>query len=324
MQRFGRRLLTAAVVVLVCLTSVAWLAPLHAVFELVSNMRVQLLLLATTSIALALASRRWKITALAAVVALVHVAYLLPYWTPTADAVTSAPTATVLQYNIWFGNDDYEAIASTIDDSGAAVVAIHELTETQWAALEPLLDAYPFRVAVPVSDDIGELGGGMALLSQNPVVEIPVASPTNRRDRPILYIETQVAGTPVRVIGLHPHASRFDGAKVELREGQLDATVELALAAPGPVLVMTDMNITPFSPAYKSFLSELGWRDPHEIVGWKATWPAFFGALGTPIDHIFVSNDVLLHDYDTIDGAGSDHAALIATISFKPSDGAES
>ena len=79
--------------------------------------------------------------------------------------------------------------------------------------------------------------------------------------------------------------------------------------------MMTDMNVTPFSPDYKAFLSGLGWRDPHKLAGWHATWPDFAGPIGTPIDHIFVSDGVLLHSYETGHGAGSDHATLTATVS---------
>lgn len=311
-----RRVAIVSTSLLTFLTLIAWLAPLHPWFELVSNFRMQLLLFGLIALATAALVRSTRLAGAAALVVAVQGFFLFGYWTPNADPVASAPTGQVLQYNIYFGNTNYDEIAATINESGADVVAIQELTDTQWSELETRLVAHPHQVVVPVSDEIGELGGGMALLSRTPLTEIAVDSPVNTRERPILAIETTVAERPVTVIGLHPHASRFSSTKVDTRDAQLDAVVATARDAAGPVIVMTDMNITPFSSDYKRFLSDTGWRDPHRVAGWNATWPAFAGPLGTPIDHVFVSNDVALHDYATGDGRGSDHRTLTATVSI--------
>lgn len=302
------------------MTVLAWLSPLHALFELMANLRMQLLEGALVLLVVATVAR-WRDVAIAAgLVVLVQTFYLFPYWTAEADPITAAATGEVMQYNIYFGNTNYDAIAEAINGSGADVVSIQELTNTQWHELGPRLTEYPHRVAVPVSDEIGELGGGMALLSRNPATEVAVDSPANSTDRPILAVNTTVAGEPVTVIGLHPHASRFRSAKVELRDEQLEAVVDTAEAVGGPVIVMTDMNITPFSSTYKRFLDDTGWRDPHEVAGWKATWPWFAGPLGTPIDHVFISNDVGLHRFTTGASNGSDHRSLTATVSILGAD----
>lgn len=301
---------------LVALTAMAWLGRAHPVFELVTNVRFQLLLVAVAVMIVSALLRRPRLAAIAALVGVIHVISMMPYWTAQADPIVAGTkTAQILQYNVFFGNDDYPAIAELINSSPAAVVGLHEITDEQWGKLQPMLTTHPHSVAVPVSADVGQLGGGMALLSRNPVIEIEVGSPANRRERPILAIETEVLGEQVTVIGLHPHASRFESAKYNLRNEQLGTVSAVAGAAPGPAIVVTDMNMTPHSPDYQDFVDGLGWRDPHRIVGWKASWPTFASAFGTPIDHIFVSNELLLHDYEMGPAAGSDHLSVVATIS---------
>jgi endonuclease/exonuclease/phosphatase (EEP) superfamily protein YafD len=46
-----------------------------------------------------------------------------------------------------------------------------------------------------------------------------------------------------------------------------------------------------------------------------ATWPEWLGPFGVPIDHIFLKRGVRLLSIATVSGTGSDHKALLATIS---------
>ena len=102
-----------------------------------------------------------------------------------------------------------------------------------------------------------------------------------------------------------------------LRDTQIEGVVALLAETSGPALIMTDLNITPTSPAYRSFIDELGWRDPHRLVGWQSSWPSWGGGLGLPIDHVFVSDHFALHGYDVGSGAGSDHKSVVATLSLR-------
>jgi len=307
----------ASVALFGLLTFSAWLAGVHAVFELVANGRVYLFLGGVVMVLAALAARRGGIALVAAVVAAANLLCVIPYWMPSPDiGGEDTAVAQVLQYNIWFGNDDMEAVAERIVLADADVVALHELTDGQWEALEPLLVDHPHRLARPVSDDIGQLGGGMAVLSKSPLREVAVDPSADLPERPLLAVETAILGETVTIVGLHPHASRFSSAKVALRNAQISATVDLLNARGGPAIVLTDLNVTPTSPVYKDFIDDLGWRDPHKLVGWKATWPSPANFMGMPIDHVLVSNDFALHRYRIMDGAGSDHRALVAQISL--------
>lgn len=316
-RRWPAVVLVVSVALLVLLTLVAWLGRWHPWFEGIANLRLQLLMLGIVALVAAAILRHRRLAGIALLVTFIHVIYMAPYWTASPDVIEpNDELVRVMQYNIWFGNENYSAIAGRINQSEVDIVSVQELTDSQWAELEPLLTEHSHRVALPVSDDIGELGGGMALLSRQPLLEVPLDDPSNLRDRPIMSYRTEVAGQSVVVVALHPHASRFESAKVDLRTAQLNAIAALANGTDLPMVLITDMNMTPFSSEYRSFLRDTGWRDPHQLVGWNATWPTALGPLGLPLDHIFVSNDMELHDYEVGSGAGSDHRTLIATVSF--------
>lgn len=312
-----RFVLFGALVLLAGLTVAAWLGRISPLFEAVANVRLQLMVLGIIVGVGALLVRQWRPAGLALVLAAIQLIYVLPYWTATADPVPgNGELARIMQYNVWFGNDNYSAIAGRINQSDVDVVALQEITVTQWQEIEPLLTEHPYRLALPVSDDLGELGGGMALLSRTPLVQVPIDDDSNRRSRPIMAATTEVMGREVVVVGLHPHASRTNSTKVSLRQDQLATVAALATNTDLPVLLLTDMNMTPFSGEYRGFLRDTGWRDPHRLAGWKPTWPTALGPLGMPLDHIFVSDDFWLHEYEIGTGAGSDHRTLIATVSF--------
>ena len=295
----------------------------HPLLEAITNVHAQLVVLAVVPVIGFFLLQRWSWLAVATVVLVAMILPLVPYLTASSDSRasgTNPPVAAVMQYNIFFGNDDVEAIAAHIDASGATVVALHELLPEQWEALEPHVDRYPYRIAAPLDPVDGQPGGGMALLSTAPLHAVPVDPSVSPTNRVTLAATTQIAGTETLVIGLHPHASRTDPVKVELRQRQMAGVAALARSSTQPTLILTDLNIAPTSPAYRSFLRDLAWRDPHRVVGWQSSWPTWGGRFGLPIDHIFVSNEVVLHGYRTGDGAGSDHKSVVAEISLPADD----
>lgn len=295
-----------------------WFGSMHALFELLTNAPTQLLAIGVVLLLVAALRRQW----LAAAVATAAVAWfawlLLPYWTASPDPrpETGATTHTVQQYNVYFGNDDIDRIAAEIRSSDAGVVALHEITTAQWLRIQDRLPEYPHSIAEPWDGGELQLGGGMALISRAPLDAIAVDPAANVPGRPILAASTEIGGDEVVVVGLHPHASRFESHKVDLRDAQLQAVVDLLSAEDRPAIILTDLNMTPTSSDYRSFLAQLDWRDPHRVTGWDSSWPNWGGAFGLPIDHVFVSNHVSLHDITTDGGGGSDHRSVTAELSI--------
>lgn len=296
------------------------LSRLHPLLEAITNVRAQLVIVAILPVACFVTLRRWGWAAVATVVFAISASYMVPYWTASADPLLArTESIRVMQYNIFFGNEDAAAMADHIIAADADVVGLHEPTPSQWDALAPLLAAYPYSIAEPLSAEQGQLGGGMVLLSRTPLARVTLDEAISPSDREILVGTTELRGQQVTVVGLHPFASRTESRKHQLRKAQLEGVADLVTDMGGPAVILTDMNIAPTSHLYQDFLSDMGWRDPHRVVGWQSTWPTWGGSFGMPIDHVFVSNHFVLHSYELGSGAGSDHKSLVAEISLRPS-----
>lgn len=319
MELWGRRIMTTFCVALVVVTVLGWFGSLHPLLESLTNVPVGLLLLAVVGfVATALARLRWHAMALALVVAW-FVWLLAPYVLASPDQrVADATDVTALQYNVYFENDDFDSMVALIETADADVVALHEVTTDQLAELEEQLDGYGHLIGEPWDGPEPQLGGGLAIFSRTPLERIEIGDAASPLGRPILAASTEVNGAEIVVVGLHPHASRFEGDKIDLRERQFDAVADLLRNEPRPAVLLTDMNVTPTSPAYRGLLDDLGWRDIHRSAGWDASWPSFGGWLGLPIDHVLVSDNVAVHAIDSVGTGGSDHRALRAELSIPP------
>ncbi len=293
------------------------LGRMHPLLEAITNVRAQLIPLALVPFVGFVVLQRWNLAAISLLLVVLLSLPMLGYWTASPDVrVEGSVAVTAMQYNVFFGNDDFEAIAVHISDSEADIVALHELLPEQWLGLEPLLGDYPYRIAEPLDEIDGQPGGGMALLSKTPLVRLEPPTGTSPEARVTLVVRTMLADREVVIVGLHPHASRTDGTKVALRETQVEGVAALAAESTMPVIVLTDLNATPTSPMYQDLLDQAGWRDPHHSVGWQSTWPTWGGPFGIAIDHVLVSNEFSIHAMHTGDGAGSDHKSLIAELSL--------
>ncbi len=300
-------------------TLLALLGRVNPILELLANGHAQMLVLSLVAFVLLLVTRNVRPAAIVAFALVINGVIVAPYIFPRPDSGVASPDdqATVLQFNIFYNNEDLNAVAQHIVDSDADVAVLHELLPEQWDTLETLLtNHYPHTIAEPFRARTGQLSGGMAILSRSPLERLPVDPAYSPEDRVLLAAETELHGRMTTVIGLHPHASRFESRKITLRDTQIEGVVDLAARTTGPIIVAADMNITPTSPAYKDFLDRTQWHDPHRSVGWHSTWPAFDTPFGFPIDHVFVSNELIVTGYETGDGAGSDHRSLTAQIAF--------
>jgi len=287
--------------------------------ELTTNFAPQLLLVAVPlgGMLSVLGSRRDLFLGFAPFMLLAPVVVPLLVGSPPQIDRSAAPLR-VLQYNVWFQNTSHDSILAEIEAADADVVALHELTATQWTALEPSLRAtFPYTITAPVElpGPHGN-GGGKALLSRTPLQEVQVEA---EFPLPPLAATTSIAGETVLLIALHPSPSRTGDWLIAQRKDKLRSTVAAIAAHEGPAVIITDLNMTPTSSDYLGLLRELDWDDPRRGLGIAPTYPAdgFYG-LGLAIDHVLTSPEFAVHDYELGDGGGSDHRSLVATLSLAP------
>jgi len=104
----------------------------------------------------------------------------------------------------------------------------------------------------------------------------------------------------------------------QIRSDQLDGLAAFVDTLNGPVALIGDLNISPYSPLFADFMQSAQLRSALQGFGPSYTWPAFAPVLGIPIDHVLVSNDVDIAGYFRAPNIGSDHFPLMVDMIRRP------
>jgi len=291
----------------------AVLAPFGWPFELFVHFRWQLAAACIALLAAAFALRRpWMMAvALAALVLPFLPASAL--WggkatASTTPAVCSADELRVVTANAWFAATEHAALLDWLRRSDADVIGLQEVTPEWQAALEPLTRQYPYRKVVARTDPYG-----IALLSRLPVVgEIEEADLVGD-GRPSLVATLELGNQRVQVIVLHTRWP-VSPALQPLRDRALQQAAQLAAVHPDTTVLLGDLNITPFAPAFERLLDESRLRDALAGELWRPTWLAGFWPLALPIDHVLVPRGSCVIAHEIGPYVGSDHRPLQVTL----------
>ena len=107
------------------------------------------------------------------------------------------------------------------------------------------------------------------------------------------------------------------------RDGQFRSLAKFVRTLTEPVILMGDLNATPFSPAFVDFLRASRLRDSRLGYGNQATWPAALRRAGIAIDHCLVSPQVQVTGRQIGGDVGSDHLPVIVDLSLTDPHGTD-
>jgi endonuclease/exonuclease/phosphatase (EEP) superfamily protein YafD len=191
-------------------------------------------------------------------------------------------------------------------------LVVQELTEGWRESLRALHSLYPFIEELPKGG-----GSGMALYSRFPFERLTVAFPEGDA-RPSILAKLNIDGALVSLLSIHPRTP-IRGARYKLRNGMLAAAADCVRDLPGPKICIGDLNITPWSPYYRSFVERTKLVNVRKGFGLLPSWPTFlfFKFLMLPLDHCLVSDDIRVADARTGESIGSDHLPLIVEIELE-------
>ncbi len=290
----------------------ALLAPFGWPFELFAHFRWQI---GIAALALLLASLVLRQPWMMVVACVTVVMQWLPGVLMSGRASAHEPTALtcrdqqlrVVTANAWFANTDHTALVAWLSQSDADIIALQEITP-QWAlALEPLARAYPYRKVMARDDPYG-----IALLSRWPIADVqPVDFAGD--GMPSLVANLDVDGRKLRVIALHTRWPVLPDLQVA-RDRALQQAAALALTQPEATILLGDLNLTPYAPAFARLMSESGLRDAFAGEAWRPTWQAGFWPLALPIDHVLVPWRSCVTGHEIGPDVGSDHRPLRVTL----------
>lgn len=282
--------------------------------DLFSHFRVQYaLLLLGVAVVGALRRRRW-IAWPALGVALIDLAAVAPLYLGGAAAARAAPSGDVriLVANVLTANRDFAALDALIRRYDPDVVGLLEVDRAWLKALAPTFAGWPAPIVETRPDNFG-----VALFARAPLRGRVVHH--GRWDVPTVVARFETAGGPLTVVLAHPPPP------VGAEMAAVHATVLEALGDARPrwgprVVVMGDLNTTPWSARYRRFVEAAGLRSVREGFGVIPTWPTGLSVLAIPIDHVLVAGDLVPRRVERGPDIGSDHYPLLVDLAISPSE----
>ena len=286
-----------------------WLAPLHHLFDLVAMFASPALTCAVIGLLLAAVARRWPMAGGFVAAGLALLLALRPQWFPAHPAPPAAvEPARVYFANVWARNHEVDAIARSVAEADADVVAMVEITDEHAAALPRILKAYPYRTSSRPARFFA--GGPRAIVAS----KWPLRKAAAVQDG--LAAEDVIVSAPFgefRLIAVHlTRPWPLDGRKGE----QIDQTVRLAqrirYGEQVPALAVGDFNATAACHVLSDFAGKGGVRPAPARTG---TWPGFLPLpFRIAIDNAFVGPGLTVTARETGAANGSDHSPIIVEV----------
>lgn len=257
---------------------------------------------------------------LAAILLIIPLA-LLPRW----KAVTAQPADTgttsvrVMDYNLHDavntdGNVDPEALALVIEQSGADIVGLQEISRgwLVWGGMD-MLTWLSQRLDMPyVWGPTADEQWGNAILSRYPITKVEFYDLPPEEVlllRGFIWAEIDIDGKTLTVIDTH-YSERDD--QDEIRAVQSSAILSTWNNHPSTV-IMGDLNSLPDSQAVTLML-DAGLIDISREIGEQPTFTYSSFHPDHQIDYIFVTPDLGFSDFVITDTQASDHLPLATTI----------
>ncbi|MBW8320216.1 MAG: endonuclease/exonuclease/phosphatase family protein [Arenimonas sp.] len=226
----------------------------------------------------------------------------------TSDVAPGATRFRVLSFNVLGNNhSNVGRIIDMVNASGADVAYVME-SAPLLHHLDALSTAYPHRIGCGVVIEACDL----MILSKHPIDNPAFLSLSDLRSNRFAMATVHIAGQAVQLAAIHLTKPYFDTYHTtELRR----AGAALRKRG-GPIVIGGDFNSDTIAPDMQAFLR----RHALQATGPEpATWPVAAGVFGVPIDHIYVSKDIVpLSLARMADNYGSNHYGLIADLALSP------
>ena len=293
---------------LLAATVFGFLGRLWWFFDLFSHFRVQYMQLCLPLIGIALWKRLNKRAIACVILACVNYALVLPLYSGKPAPATSK-TARAMLMNILAHNGNTERVLEAIEQADPDLLVLEEVTP-KWAdELKILHSTYPYRVAEPQEGCFG-----IMLLSKHPIKNSKVVF-IGTEELPSITADIYFPNGEISVIGTHP-LPPVGGRFSKSRNDQLAALPEIIHQQKHPVLLIGDLNVSPWTPHFGRLVKNSGLKNSMQGFGFQPTWPAQLPFLKIPIDHVLHSEGITIYNRMVGKSVGSDHLPVIVDFSM--------
>jgi endonuclease/exonuclease/phosphatase (EEP) superfamily protein YafD len=252
--------------------------------------------------------QRWNKRAIALVVlAAINYSFVLPLYFGKPEVPATKPARAMLM-NIYAGNGNTEQVLEAIRTADPDLLLLEEVTPKWEQELKVLKKTYTYRISKPQDDCFGIMLLSKVPLERDKIIEIGTAGV------PSIIAEAHFPMGVISVIGTHP-LPPMGSIYSSHRNNQLEALPLQVQKQQYPVLLIGDLNTTPWSPYFKNLIEASGLKNSMKGFGFQPSWTgnAF---LKIPLDHILHSEEIIIHNRMIGPAVGSDHRPVIVDFSL--------
>lgn len=234
-----------------------------------------------------------------------NAAPLAHYYAAPARALPGGEPFKAVFANVYFGNRDYGRVLDFVRRERPDFAVFSEVTPPWERQLGTLADVLPFQAHA----------GEILVASRRPLAGLRSFALSRAGATAVVWQQGGLA-----VVG--GHANWPLGERIAaLRDEELVVLGAIARSVDGPVVVLADLNVTAFSPAFSRLLARSRLADCSAGHGWHPTWPVMFPPLALQIDHCLHSTGVAIDAVRRGPAVGSDHYPLVIEGRVPPSSG---
>jgi len=211
--------------------------------------------------------------------------------------------------NLNDSNGNTREVLESIGQFSPDVLLLEEVTP-KWAhELEILKETYPYCIAKPQDGCFGIMMLSKYPLEHGQVVQIGNAGV------PSIIAEMYSPQGVVSIIGTHP-LPPIGAEYANYRNNQLAALPAVVKEQKHPVLLIGDLNVTPWSPYFTHLISESELKNSMTGFGHQPSWPSTMFFMRIPLDHMLHSDGIIIHNRMIGHNVGSDHLPVIVDFSM--------
>lgn len=212
----------------------------------------------------------------------------------------------LIHFNIWGQNPVKNWAVDYVLTERPDVVSMNEVDDDTFRLFhsKQIQTVYPYRVR----------DGELLLLSKRPFKVLELKTPVNH---PVLHVryaspksfDLYLTHTMVPVF---PHFFQDQNDHLRVLGEEINNNQY-------PVVLLGDLNTTPWSNSFYQLVSQSKLKDSQKVFGQlQPSWPAFFGLCWLPIDHVLLSKHWLVSNRKTGPFIGSDHLPVEIELTLKP------
>lgn len=303
-------LIAAAGVVAGAATILGFFGQFGWFFDLFSHFRVQYFIGLGVIALLLLIPRQYKTAIVFGLLSIVNLSLIIPlYFGELQESEFKGTSIRSMLINVNTKYGKVERVSKIIRQYDPDILVLEEVNSKWLSELYPVLSGYHHSLSEPREDNFG-----IALFSKFQFARCNVRY-IGHADVPSILAEIDTSHGRCAVLAMHaipPHGREYSG----WRNNQLAGIPRYAAQSELPLLLLGDLNVTPWNYHFKRLIRDSGLNDSASGLGFHPTWPAYNPLMWIPIDHCLHSPEISIQKRQVGPSVGSDHYPLIIDFSI--------